>query len=456
MKNLPALFLILTFVIFNFKLHAQINDFKLSDFKLPDLKRQGIDFTLYSDGQTYKSFDSDGDVSNDTKRFQDNLNFNYFLYRNSRKYQGYHSVGLSSSYYYSENSYYKIKSYGINLPILSENRFYFKKGSFLDLTLNSSIATNNSNEQRPFLDTLYQDIDRKDTENRLSTTIGFGKGRIERVEDARHAIYILQELSKQKRLSHEPSHEEILEFSKTISEIKNERVLDSRLKKIYELNMVDSVLHGLNLIDNEDMVYFSSLNDMWDFGGNIIRTSGFRYEFFYQPEYYFNPYQESITIDSLIKMETEQEYFKNKFGIFLDWDKPINQKLQSNLYSRIFYFIDNNISTFSDSFPVPIPEGNYKGIGGELKYNFGYYPNTRTSIDFGLSIDARKEINKDNSEEDYYSYRTYPYLVAKYYFSPKLSLNLYYNFTWRNLNTIPAYNKIKEHNYGFSLQYSIF
>ena len=73
------------------------------------------------------------------------------------------------------------------------------------------------------------------------------------------------------------------------------------------------------------------------------------------------------------------------------------------------------------------------GIYSTIGYSFGIYPNSRTSLYFGINLSGTKswvtekiETTEDVSYEKYF-YSGNPYLSLDYYFSPKLRLNCTYN-----------------------------
>jgi len=225
-------------------------------------------------------------------------------------------------------------------------------------------------------------------------------------------------------LKHEPSNAEILTFAKRISEIKNERVLDSRLKKIFELTQIDSILNSLDLIEKSDMVYFSKLNDIWDFGGIPSRSSGIRIQLSYHPNFNYNKTHSEQFVPGTLDTTVKYKMFRNSLGVSVDWSKPIRQKLQSNFYYSMDYFMSNE-----DNFNTQLfSNGIYSIIG----YSFGIYPNSRTSLYFGINLSGTKswvtekiEDTEDVSYEEYF-YSGNPYLSLDYYFSPKLRLNCTY------------------------------
>ena len=124
----------------------------------------------------------------------------------------------------------------------------------------------------------------------VQAPVKFGNGRIEQVQDARQAVYIYKELSKADRMSPDKTDEQILEFAKLISQLKNKRFFDSRLRRIAEIESVDSFFTAKNYIKESDATYFTTLNDYWEYGNGPVRSSGTRFSVALLPGYYFYDY----------------------------------------------------------------------------------------------------------------------------------------------------------------------
>jgi hypothetical protein len=305
--------------------------------------------------------------------------------------------------------------------------------------------------------------------------LSVGKGRIEPVDDARHALYILKELKKNARLTREPTDEEILVISSEISKLKNERVLDARLKKIYELKQLDSLLQSMKLVENDDINYFTTINDMWDFGGLQYRSSGTRISLEYSPMISFrnSEYKRDETDyqNSLVEYFEDKNFttnFRNALNLYFTWEKPFKQKFQSSLYTSIGYSIEQSHAKYEEIQPnATITEDDSKAnlLNGYLNYRFGYYPNTRTDFSTYVSIGTEKmwttqTYAEQETDSESLDYRTSFGAQFNYYISPKLRLTFSH---WIHLNK-SSYNtddnEIKSerinHSTSFTLKYSIF
>ena len=304
--------------------------------------------------------------------------------------------------------------------------------------------------------------------------ISIGKGRIEPIEDARHALYILGELKKKKQLIREPSSDEILQIATQISEIKNKRILDSRLKKIYELKQLDSVLQSMNLIEDADMSYFTVVNDMWDFGGLQFRSAGSQLSLKYTPGVnVFDSENKSSEVNfpanstNYSKGKSLGSTFRNTLGLYFVSKKPIKQKFQSDFSSSVEYGIYDRKYKYEELQPgTATNESNSKSnfINTNIGYSFGIYPNTRTNFTINASIGgskqwAKESYNSVDSDFESFYYRSLIGGEFNYYISPKLKLNFSYSIYFyksEHENEFPESRENFNHSTNLTLLYSIF
>ncbi len=452
------------FAFNNLNIQAQLNDFNISEYKLPDIKRQGIDLNFNLSGNQYTT-----DINQQSKKYNvsNSFNGNYFLTVHKRKFQSYNYAGIDYSmglYNQESDTISKLKSHGIstNTRVSSYNRFYIQNEYFILLEFSGKIgfynnkSTSDSYNHGQWLKVNESQIKRNNYYT--NGAIGFGKGRIEPVEDARQALYILEELKNNNRLKRDPSHEEIMKIAENISKIKNERMLDSRIKKITELKYIDSILVQMDLISNADMLYFSGLNDMWDYGSIQQRSAGYRIELSYRPSYAQELQHNTENYDSYSNdFNADTKYFKNQIQLSVSWQKPVKKMFQSDFHWGASYMIRNTDFNYSSEVS--------KRIQTSLNYSFAIYPNTRTSFNIGISLNGNKlwitEINELTDAINYESssYSLSPFLNLYYYFSPQISLNCTYDaYSWfyNNQDNNGKDGYTIQNMLNISLLYSIF
>jgi len=345
-------------------LNAQISDYKISKYKTPYYKRNSLDFSVYDAFANGKSFETD------SLRTQNSLNSDIYFYSiyNKKKYCGEQIFKLSTPYNYDKSNLLQTLVYSLGLDFQSSNKIYLVKKLFFIQTFDYKINYyyDKSLDNRTIINSSYivNQVYKSKMLN-LDNNTGFGYGRVENVEDARQTLYILDELQKQNRLKRQPTEAEIKEISEFITLQNNKRFFDSRIQKIEDLTLLDSVLNEKGLIEKSDATYFTTLMDMWNYGSQFQRKSGF--EFFISVNYGFDYWlhKNKLTFydfnnNSFLNIDTTYNHIKDNyfFGINgnLAYYKPINNNLQLS-----FNFKDDAFLALS------------------------YYPNTRTytSIEIG-------------------------------------------------------------------------
>ena len=104
--------------------------------------------------------------------------------------------------------------------------------------------------------------------------LGLGKGRIEMVNDAQMALFILNDLENQGLIVNKGSREQQYAFAEVITDINNQRVFDNRRKRIYELQRIDSFIKTSGLSSTTDIRHFTTINDNWIYAFNPLRQHG--------------------------------------------------------------------------------------------------------------------------------------------------------------------------------------
>lgn len=429
--------------VFHLSAFAQYENIDLSKYKLPDIKRHQLDFDL---GLNNSRVSDDWENSSKKKHSTslEELNVNYTFFQNTRKLQKNYLISINSNLGSSKKKGYgrsDVKQNNARLNLLLDlNNYYYlnEKNLFIRVASNVDLEYTNRTDKivhfkiEDYLDDVYQTptvaiIQVKDRNQDIRftprVTLGFGKGRIEPVGDVRHAIYIAEELTKNNRLNRDLTEDEIFTLAKKISELKNKRFFDSRLRKIYEIKSIDSLLNQMNVTGKSDATYFTSLTDMWDFGGQH-RTAGTRLSF-----------DVSTELNSRFDKDYTKNYFfyeeefnkivdtrKGKFGTLgfaanYNSHKPIGLKLQRKFAVNAMYSHLKHYKTFSEN------ENTISNILSlAASYQINYFLNTRTYASATGSMSYAKygmEVPDSNRE----------HLDAKlmgslyYYFSPRLRLS---------------------------------
>ena len=101
-----------------------------------------------------------------------------------------------------------------------------------------------------------------------------GVGRIHEVSYARTALYILDDLEDRGRLLRRPDRETIDDLANRLREVENDRVFDSRERRIHELRQVATFLQDRGLVGHIDAQTYASIKDSWRYVSHPARGSG--------------------------------------------------------------------------------------------------------------------------------------------------------------------------------------
>jgi len=412
---------------------AQTNTFNLSDYKLPELKRHSLEFFFDLSGSslihkyTFLS-QSENYRGNDESQYSGNIRLIYNSYLNSMNKQ----KESNARFYFSsqiDNSKSNLQQFHNNFEFAPEvyynaaNRNYYKPNSFYEFGIDFEYLF--YNYKRKYTNDEVYVTKYKDTFHNLNFFLPLkaGKGRIEQVQDARLANYLLVELEKEKRIRPTKNTQEIISLAEFISQLKNERFFDSRLRRIYELEALDSYFKSNDFILNADSRYFTTLSDFWAYGDGPIRNSGSRFSVSLYPGYYYNHY--NGTINQISNTENSLNAFLLNAGLEFKYEKPINLYWQ-NTINIIGYagMMVGNVKGHPVDSKLRIPNMQ---IGYFQK--IGYYPNTRTDATFSYSLRYINYIDKTDTDKNIVGYNSNCLaatsgLSINYYISPKFRLNI--------------------------------
>jgi len=477
--------------------------FRLSDYKNPDYRWQRLDLGFALGGNNnYSKQEIERGITEkkNSDRINGGLDIDYYATKNSEFYQGYQDFFLNCDVLSSHNNNMDVtndleddqKSNQQNIILFARtvNRFYDKSKRFAEIDLNFDGRLNHSlhkysadQEELPYLNK------RTDSYYQVSASLPLliGTGRIEEVQDARLAVYILDDLRKSGDLKRAPTSEETLALARFITQTKNQRFFDSRIRKIAEITAIDSFLTVLDLKAQSDASYYTLLNDNWDYAGGPVRRTGSRFSiglvpdidmFFIGSEVF---YRDTINNPNVIESYTHKSDERtDSWGVdFVTgyvWEKPANlywqHTVNADLSYSLFYQKMNSkiydMDILTDELKSRLNSPNLKL---RLRYAIGYYPNSRTHFILGIntsfnqywgdekiSDDPEKDVGKTLVNSDLY-------LACYYYISPQLrfslNINSTYLFTKKN-QELPddvygdAITHYLNNNIGARLTYSIF
>lgn len=415
-------------------LNAQYSDFDLSRYKLPDIKTSRLDTYLDFNNRAnrYHYMPSNNDSSESRQNsYNGNLNFNYYYFRNTEKYQGQFNgsaSGLVNNYKYkNDNSKFSSYNNGVNFALSNINRFYKQNRNFLEVDPELSVLQNKAHSESWTSDENSND----QFTALLSIPVSIGHGKIEPVEDLRLAIYIIEELNKAGRITSLPSDQVLLEMAKEISRIKRQRFFDARLRKIKELQVVDSFLVANNIVSSNDITYFAVLNDQWDYASGPGRTAGFAVNFGIDDQIEINRTnrQNTYSDGNSEKIETAvNSYYLAGFSQ-VRFDKPINLYWQTSATLKLAYGFEFT----RDQKNKDVSWYNYRTdiFNTILRYSIQFIPNSRTSAELSLSGIYSNSKSDRTDDPDLTSTRITVKNIdciagfdVNYYFSPQFRIRL--------------------------------
>jgi len=459
MKPTLLLFCILCISLEGF---SQDKNFDLSKYKFPDYKRQELEFNFSTNGSTDNSkyFQNEEYINNISSKNHSNADIGYTFNSLSRKKVDYLHSSISGIYDFTKAKSYSETEATKNIDVSSQLQFYWDRQVywkedkwFLDITNQFQYNFHKKKTVVP------QSDNQKDINHNIYIEIGVGVGvgRIEPVSDLVQACYILDKLKTQKSLSRELKENDIFEFAKFASKLKNKRFFDARLRKIAELQALDSLLHINGLIGNNNISYFTTLNDYWSYGYFGYRYSGSVLKFWLGPEY-------STSISKANDADSNHIWGTTYGGQNLRFEssKQLNLYWDCNFYiglrNRTFLYQTNNYDDLSDVINISRQNNLLDGSAG---FGFGFYPDSRTSINFTAGYWGYEQTSFDYyGQTDMVENKNWENYInssigGTYYISPQLQItgNFYLSYFQAN-NSYKSKRLYTSYNLG--LRYAIF
>lgn len=435
---------------------SQDKNFDLSKYKFPDYKRHELELNFNSNGYNMgSSWDQTPTPENNNAKktgwsdanSRSNLDLSYSYFKTNRKSIDLLFSSISGNYTYSmqDNYLQKEKQFKpeVNWDFGGSRDYYLTEDKFfVEGFLNSGLSFKKARQ------TIDNKVNQNDNDNSFNVAIGLGAGygRKEKVSDLWQAYYILESLKKQNSLVGELNEKDIFEFASFTSKLKNKRFFDFRLRKIAELQALDSLLHKQGLIKDSDILYFTTLNDYWNFCDFPDRESGRVFKFWLSPEYWANRHK------SLNNSSTNNNTTFLKSNISFECDKQLNL-----FWERIVKFDLSNVTLLNQT-DENITNKPKNLLYTSLEMRYGFYPNTRTGLHASVGY-VGKEVTTSpyqspNLPSKYWNNEINMGLNVMYYISPQLQLYGNFNLT----HGFEAYQNGSHKRFGYNLglRYAIF
>jgi hypothetical protein len=397
MRSKILLFPVLFFAITSF---SQDSSFQLKDYKYrtPGFRALSIGINFSGNASSSKTEGLTGNSARSFYLMPSRLHYSRLISTEKRTHTSYINLAPYGQSYYTETNgkAAKSKNFSYDFHWDRNDRFYKNNQWFFEIgnRLSNSLGTNRHR------DTAFNSKN-NNLEIEDKVTLGFGKGRIEIVQDAQMALYILNDLEKEGLLNGPVAADVALNLAKLITEINNQRIFDSRKKRIYELTRIESFLRSSGLADKTDIRHFTIINDNWALAFNPYRLSGANWFVRFIPSAGFSKNtSQSEQIADKTNTRSEQKFLAVSPVIGYENYKPINLKWQRNMginlsYQSLWHNIEGRSTFNGNSFFSEI-DSHESQMRWYSFYGIGYFPNNRTLLNANLVVEA-VHIKYDNN-----------------------------------------------------------
>lgn len=411
-------------------LFSQLDSFDIASYARPDLRRETARMTPnFGFGST---LGKKGFLGRD-RGFGLNLNGDYdkSLFVNTKATQlfSFTRFGLDVNFSdFKEQNISNIADRYFNLSpefvINRRQKKYKDAEQFFEIDISGGIDLDILNFDR----NNGENISRELLNGGFSIPLYWGKGRIELVNDAWHALTIIEMLGAAGLLKKEVNEQELLDFAHKIGTIKNFRNTDFRLERIAEYEALCAFLIKNDIAKESDYRFFAHLNDAWSYESFVVRNSGKEWKYGVIP---------TVDIQSL-----NDGFYNNSRALF-NFLLPLSSYFyQSNYfigipfssafynYSRSIYsngFTNENAHLLSGSMLASISYQNFQAQSINWQRNFQFQLGVGPQIRKGLGvIDERILLDETSIIATLNSQYTINYIpnARSYYF---LIFNLNYN-----------------------------
>jgi len=399
------------FVAFSVNASAQEYKYDLNKYFTPDIVRNRLDLNFNSSGNfgnntSQPTIPGNPKDSTSSSNLNGNIQSTFQTTRNTRKHitelylvghlSGNTTANKDNRNYTYVNNTGNSASEGIN-PSYSSTLYNLKNqfirfGGSMNFYNYNTVNNNQNNTNK-----IKSNYDQRNFN--ANTSIGIGVGRIEQVEDARQAIYILEALSTKGILTRHLSDAEIFNLSQQVSRVKNKRFLDSRLHLIDEITSIDSFFVSNNLLNKQDATYFTTLNDLWQNGANFSRRSGHEFMISLMPIMNIENRKNQTTYFMPDSISWYKYNLNSKGGhltISYNYEKAANLNWQHSVEATLTGSTQLYNQSYSTSFyqiVSPI-KSNQSILNLTGKYSIGYYPSTRTYLTASITQNVVLSYNK--------------------------------------------------------------
>jgi len=388
----------------------------LRDYKAPDFKFRSLTLVFDANGQGSTTELNNNQNLRSSTAFGFSQNFNTIKSQRTTSAIFHGNFNLSNI---NADVDYSVRFWSYHN---SQNRFYFKNQWFYGIHNQSDLR-------------LLMVENTNDLNITLKPAFSIGHGRIEPIGFARVAMDVERLLIKGGRFKSNFSENNRTELANKIAVIQTKRFFDPRLGRIYQLQSLDTILQNMGVIVDDDITYFSLLQDAFLYGNYQYRLSGIRHEI-------------GVTQGINLFQAGSDEFMSYgfyKFSYYLPKSYSIQHNITASLLGGL---LTDNTQLTQNEFPVWL----------DANYEIGFYPTTRSF--FSVGVVGGLNFNKTLGYITGANMNAYYYISPRFRFSLDAQMRVGENYAAHDFSiTVSNFNRItKETSYGFRLGliYSIF
>lgn len=428
-----------TLIIFAIKIKSQ-NNYDFNSYKYRVNLYKSKSFYLNSSSTNFLQGAADKNVGStnwEKDLSQSNTSntiaggFDFYKFINTEKKQNVIMVGSNLNLSHSSSQYfddgkrtnYSVYSYLNSFNYLSMLTRNYRNNSFNMNQITANLGVNaNSSLNRTANNTKNGGIMPS-----IGFQYGLGKGRLELISDPVFATFWLEDM-KIKGVVDQYSAEDVEALAKTITQIRNTRIIDFRFRTIDQIKMYDSFFMAQGLISKTDATYYTTLYDHYLYANNFTRYSGKRHTWYALGNSNFN-FNSEITKNTIQKQNIRSSNIDLQAGLgfLFENEKALSLHRQKVNRSNVEIAFNNSNNHFRNEITdttVRLIENNVARNNMYVNFNQffgrGHYFNTRSYIECGTYLSLI--LNLRNTSFDIAPQFAFN-LNYYYWFSPNLQLS---------------------------------
>jgi hypothetical protein len=328
-------------------------EYDLNNYIVPDYHERALSISLKNSAQTGKNYMDyySGTGSNIKTTFSEmrySRQQNLFWQGRFALVHGFDVASRDDSTFYDSNN----SDLDAVLDFTGIYRYYFLDNWFSEFNLSGNYSRSYDSEEESEIGDL--NLEKNDNaEGEQTGEIGFGYGRRQDVTCARQAIYILEELDKAGQLLRKMNNNDVTELADLLVTISHVRQYDSRIKVKDDLRLIVNHLIAAGLLQKTGIENFLIIRDMYHYGNNYSRTSGWDISTagrltFYQSEY-DDKYVYIYSDHNDVWHNYDNEDNRSRYGVALKFNYSHNygKNWELDIASDLGYFQNNSLKKYS-------------------------------------------------------------------------------------------------------------